>query len=378
MLKIDLPDTNLTCGDISPKLKVFNNGQSSITSFAVNYQIDGGANEMYNWTGNLGSNSSTTINLPSVSLLEGEHTLNAAISLSNDVNQYNNTSQGTFKVTINQSGEGQYINTFDDVTSDAWLVSDNDLWRIGSPTTTNLNGLVSSGYVTNPAGNYPDQTISYLISPCYNLSVLENPILKFKMAYDLEENWDIIYVQYSIDQGGNWEVLGTANDPNWYNSDRTNESSGADNDCQNCPGAQWTGLSNTLKEYSYDLSPMNGETNIIFRFSFISDFSVNEEGVVIDDFQIDATAILAVNDFEEGEFLIYPNPSSEIFNVRRMNTTGDNMDIRVYDVMGKVIRQQSNITDANYKLNMAGVSKGIYFLQVNIENKRLVKKLVLN
>ena len=123
---------------------------------------------------------------------------------------------------------------------------------------------------------------------------------------------------------------------------------------------------------------MNGETNIIFRFSFISDFSVNEEGVVIDDFQIDASAILAVNDFEEGEFLIYPNPSSEIFNIRRMNTTGDNMNIKVYDVMGKLIRQQNNITDANYKLNMAGISKGIYFLQVNIENKRLVKKLMVN
>ena len=54
------------------------------------------------------------------------------------------------------------------------------------------------------------------------------------------------------------------------------------------------------------------------------------------------------------------------------------MDIKVYDVMGKLIRQQSNITDANYKLNMTGVSKGIYFLHVNIENKRLVKKLMLD
>ena len=76
--------------------------------------------------------------------------------------------------------------------------------------------------------------------------------------------------------------------------------------------------------------------------------------------------------------MIYPNPSSELFTVRRLNTAGDNMDIKVYDVMGKLIRQQSNITDTNYKLNLAGVSKGIYFLHLNIENKRLVKKLILN
>jgi len=54
------------------------------------------------------------------------------------------------------------------------------------------------------------------------------------------------------------------------------------------------------------------------------------------------------------------------------------MNIKVYDLMGKLILHEKNITDASYKLNMTGVSKGIYFLQVNIEDKRLVKKLVLN
>ena len=125
-------------------------------------------------------------------------------------------------------------------------------------------------------------------------------------------------------------------------------------------------------------SPINGESNIIFRFAFISDQSINEEGVVIDDFQIDASSILSVNDFEDGEFLIYPNPSSDIFNIRRVRGNNEEMNVKVYDIMGKLIRQDKNITDANYKLNMAGISKGIYFLQVNIENKFLVKKLVMN
>jgi len=378
LLKTNLSDNILTCGEVNPKLTVFNNGQNTISSFTVNYNIDGGANEVYNWSGSLSSNRSATINLPSTTLTEGDHSINAEIILTNDSNIYNNTSQNNFNVMLNQTGQGQYINTFEDINQDEWLVSDNNLWQIGAPTTTDLNGLVSSGYVTNPSGNYPDQTTSYLMSPCYNLSILENPIIKFKMAFDLEPNWDVIYVEYSTDQGENWQVLGTANDPNWYNSDRTNASSGSANDCQNCPGAQWTGLDNTLKEYSYNLSSLNNESSIIFRFSFVSDFAVNEEGVVIDDFQIDATAVLSVNDFDQGEFIIYPNPSSEIFNIKRFNTVGENMTIKVYDVMGKLIRQYSNVTSANFELNMMGVSKGVYFLQVNIENKRLVKKLVLN
>ena len=379
LLKVDSADNFLSCGgDITPKIKVLNNGVNNITSFLVNYNIDGGDNQVYNWSGSLASNDSETIILPPFVAVEGTHMIAADIVLSNDENQYNNSSSQTFTITINQTGEGQYINTFGDINADTWIVSDDNLWEIGSPNTANLNALVASGYVTNPTGNYPDQTTSTLISPCYNLTNLQDPVLKFKMAFDLEENWDVIYIEYSTDQGENWNILGNANDPNWYNSDRTNASSGPADDCQNCPGAQWTGLDKTLKEYSYDLTTLNGESNIIFRFKFVSDYSVNEEGVVIDDFQIEAKAVLTVNDFEEGEFLIYPNPSSDIFNIRRMNTTGENMSIKVYDLMGKLISQDENINDANYKLNLKGVSKGIYFLQVKINNKRMVKKLVLN
>ena len=382
LLNINLPDNVLICGEftqeqVSPKLNVFNNGQNAITSFTVNYNIDGGATQIYNYTGNIAPNTSAEVILPASTFTNGIHTVNANVELTNDANQYNNSSQGSFAITSNPSGEVQYVNTFGDVNMDTWIVSENNLWEIGSPTTSDLNGLVTSGYVTNASGNYPDGTTSYLFSPCYNLSNLQDPVLKFKMAFDLEENWDIMYVEYSTDQGDNWQILGTANDPNWYNSDRTNASSGSADDCQNCPGAQWTGFDNVLKEYSYDLTSLNGESSIIFRFTFVSDNFVNEEGVVIDDFVIDATAVLSINDFEEGEFLLYPNPSSDIFNITRFNTVGENMTVKVFDLMGKLIYQRKNIVDRNYKLNMNGFSKGIYFLHVNIENKRLVKKLLL-
>ena len=39
----------------------------------------------------------------------------------------------------------------------------------------------------------------------YDLSVLNTPIFKFKMAFDLEFNWDIMYVEYSTDSGINWK-----------------------------------------------------------------------------------------------------------------------------------------------------------------------------
>ncbi len=58
---------------------------------------------------------------------------------------------------------------------------------------------------------------------------------------------------------------------------------------------------------------------------------------------------LGIDDFEDGEFLIYPNPSSDIFNIKRINTVGEHMTINVFDVTGKLIKKHKNITEANYQ-----------------------------
>ena len=99
------------------------------------------------------------------------------------------------------------------------------------------------------------------------------------MAFDLEENWDILYLEYSTDSGLTWSLLGTANDPNWYNN---NTQQGQNNTCFNCPGEQWTGIDANLTEYKKDLTEFTDESNFIFRYVFHSDFTVTDEGAIID------------------------------------------------------------------------------------------------
>jgi len=370
-IKINSPNNSISCGEVSPKLTVFNNGTNNITSFAVNYNIDSESNQIFNWTGSIASNTSAIINLPvTTSLTEGEHTLNATIVLANDANLSNNDSQSSF--IVNSNGVGQFINTFENTSTDQWIAD--DLWQIGLPNliTTNFNNITSSGYATNPNGNYTDNTIAHLYSPCYNLALLENPVLKFNMAFEIEPNWDVLYMEYSLDQGVTWQILGTANDPNWYNS------SFIDPDRVLTVGKQWTGTDANLKEYSYDLAAFTNESNILFRFKFASDALENMEGVIIDDFVVDASAVLAVNDFDKDAFSIYPNPSSDIFNIKRRSGNGEKMNIEIYDITGKLIRKLNNINDNDYKLDMTGIAKGIYFMRINIEEKYLVKKLLLN
>jgi hypothetical protein len=192
------------------------------------------------------------------------------------------------------------------------------------------------------------------------------------MAFEIEFDWDLLYMQYSTDLGQIWNTLGTADDPNWYNSSRFS-GDGVNNDCYNCIGAQWTGTNLDLTEYSYNLTELANNNNIIFRFVLHTDQYVTEEGVVVDDFVIDGTT-LNTDDENLIKLAIYPNPSSNIFNIRLNNINKYNLYVR--DITTKLLFKDSN-ENSNYKLDLSGFSKGVYLLEIESNNMHLTKKIIL-
>ena len=239
-----------------------------------------------------------------------------------------------------------------------------------------MNPEGTSSYATNVRNNYDDNTTGYLYTNCYDLSVIKNPELAFKMAFDIEQNWDYMVVEYSTDFGANWEILGSSADPNWYNSASTSNG---------IPGKQWTGegedinandgLSNaTVRDYSYDLAAFTNETNIVFRFKFVADANTNEEGAVIDNLVINGA--LSNDSFNLlNNIAIYPNPSESIFNINW--NTGEALDIKVFDITGKQIFAKKKITGNSYKLDLDGFAQGIYLLNMNMNGKTATKKIIL-
>ncbi len=361
----------ITCSSIIPNIMVKNNGTNEINSVEINYSIDG-SNFTYQYQGKIISDQTQEIELPEHNGLDfGVHQIQIEASINGDTFADNNSVSGEF--TINNSSTGKYINTFGDVNPDEWIVetkgSNTDLWQKGISTTTKFKDLTQNAYITNPTGNYTDETVSYLISPCYDLTNLVNPVLKFKMAFDIEENWDVLYMEYSTDHGMNWNILGSAADPNWYNSNYINSERPI------TVGKQWTGVDTQLKEYSYNLEELKTEKNIIFRFVFASDQASNGEGAVIDDFTIDATAVLAVNNFEKDNFKLYPNPSGGTFYIQR---EGNNeMQISVFDITGKMVYRKNGISDNFYEINLDNLVKGIYFIKAIQDNRQITKRLIL-
>lgn len=154
-------------------------------------------------------------------------------------------------------------------------------------------GLTGSGY--------NDSESSWLQSPCFDFSSLENPIITFKVFWETERKFDGAALQYSLDGGGNWVDVGSANEAphclnsNWYNQSSINylgalsaSRHGWSGNIQASAGScQGGGGSGTWVTASHLLSELAGEPSVIFRFIFGSGSICN----TFDGFAIDAISI---------------------------------------------------------------------------------------
>ncbi len=323
---------NLVCGSIAPTAELINDGLNTISGFDILYRINSGNQETQSFPNTLAPQQTITVTLNNITLNAiGETSIEIIAQIANDDLPNNNTIEQNFFANI--SGVAEQVNSFE--TSNEGLIAydssgDTSVWERGIPSGTVLNSAStgSNAYGTVLSGNHPDSKKSFLVTNCYDFSSIENPVLKFQMAYDIEINYDILYVEYSLDTGASWNLLGSSSSqPNWYNSNRTPDT----NICENCPGGQWTGSNTTFNEYAYDFTAnaasetdLTTAANIMFRFVFHSDDFVTEEGVVIDDFVIEGTPVDDDDDDNDGILDVDDNcPLTS--NADQLNTDNDSM-----------------------------------------------------
>lgn len=382
LLSINAPTDQINCGtSISPNITVKNKGTNAITDIAVNYTIDNDPANIYNWSGSIAAGQTEAISIPSFTVSTGGHSMTVEVVTTGDTYASNNTASTNF-LTNNFNNSPITPNGFEDDVIDVLVnettgSTNNALWEIARPRKNLLNGAPTGNkaYITGATDNYPDNTISYLYTNCYDLTTVSNPVLAFKMGFDIENNWDYLLVEYSTNGGLNWNILGDATDSNWYNSAST---------ANGLPGKQWTGegenanpAGNTnadYNDYSYDLSAFTNESNIVFRFKFFTDQAQNEEGVVIDDLVING--VLSVSNEELLQSLaIYPNPSSDTFNINW--NSNEKAEISVYNYLGKLVLKEKSTLSNSHSIRLKGYSKGLYLLKIVTDNKQAIKKIIL-
>ena len=361
----------LACGDTSIDVVVKNTGSNPINTFVLSYSVDGAASITQNIAVAIAPGTETIVTINNITLLPGERFVNVITTIPNDAFISNNSD--SIRILKNESSLVNDVYGFENRN----LLTSNEsggapAWERGTPAGVLLNQSPggSNVYATNLTGQYPNNTIAYLYSGCYDLSSASNPFIEFDMSFDLELNWDVIYLQYTLDSGNTWNVLGNASATNWYNSSRLPNGS----NCFNCPGAQWTGTDLVSKKYSYPLAGFNNPASIAFRFVLHTDQSVTQEGAIVDNLVVTGT-LSSTDTVLDNIFTVYPNPSTGLFTLVWDGV--QELDYVVYDLSGKEIASNKNMHTTGHRLDLSRVSKGMYFLKIQTAVGSTTKKLLV-
>lgn len=80
---------------------------------------------------------------------------------------------------------------------------------------------------------------------------------------------------------------------------------------------------------------------------------------------------LSSDEFTKDDVVIYPNPSNGVFNVE---TSLDNPNYRLMSMQGKVLKTGKL---EQKQLNFSSYSRGVYFLEMSSNGKRIVEKILI-
>lgn len=69
---------------------------------------------------------------------------------------------------------------------------------------------------------------------------------------------------------------------------------------------------------------------------------------------------------------IYPNPVNEKLNIKPL-ANHNNFNVSIYDITGRYIKEYINV---NNSIDVSQLKNGVYMLNINLDNKRIIKKFI--
>ena len=226
-------------------------------------------------------------------------------------------------------------------------------WYYGSPSKSILNGAYSgnNAWISVQQGDYPALADHYLYTRDFDLVANKCYELSFFHWFETEQNFDGGNVEFSIDGGQSWQVLGSERDSGWYNTPYVQALDAIH------PG--FTGSSGSWIR-SFKSFKLFNSGSIRFRFRFASTATVHNEGWMIDDLCVEEISGWC-NQVQQEEYLVgtpglnlYPNPATDVLFLEHSNLSYNQgmLDLQIYSAVGELV------------LNMMAAQKqsGMYML----------------
>ncbi len=351
-------------------VQVKNYSTGTLTNVPVSYQIDNGtvitenilsinAGQVLNYT------FTQTANLATYK----QYTIATWVNYATDSYWVNDTVTNSFR-TSPLITSYPYLESFESSDGNWYTGGLNSSWEWGTPAAPVINNAANgtNAWVTNLAGNHNNNELSYLYSPCFDLSALTQPVLSFSHIFRMEDNCncDFHWAEYSTD-GTNWYKLGTTSGgTNWYDN----------------PLYQAWKISNTRWHVSSFDVPVNTST-VRFRIVMYGDPGVTYEGVGIDDIHVfDKAAIYTGASITSGlaqtvsgnNWIHFNSGGNRVASVNAHGQNLGNTDVSVY-INPTIVRNDGtqyyldrNIVIRPDNAPSGAVSVRFYFTNTEVNN----------
>jgi len=284
-----------------------NFGTSTKTGFDVSYQVGSGAPVVESFTGTLAPNETkpfvfaTKLNVSTRGVVQ----VTVSTQLTGDGKASNNSA--VTNSTVLPTATLPYKDSFE--TNDGgWTPAGSPRsWALGVPAGAQLNAASdgTKAWVTNLTGNYPNNERSFVLSPVYQISGLDETDVTLDLKYRIEDGWDGAALQVSTDVGATWANVGSLNSsPNWYNKNLVTANASTVMSFSGGNGDAWTGDSNgsSYLTATHKITGLTGKTTLLLRMVFASDVADNLEGIAFDNVRVGKSQTITFDALPEKSF----------------------------------------------------------------------------
>jgi PKD repeat protein len=245
-------------------------------------------------------------------------------------------------------------------------------------TATGANTTAKSIYINNASVTNTGGHLDLFQTPVYNFANTSSVTISYYYAYAkrLATQADTFRIQFSLDCGGTWlNVIGVPT------TAMMAAASGGTLSTAFVPtSSQW--ISKTI--ISGFLSPVNNKPSVMFRFYFRSDIvATKSNNIYIDQINILGNIATGITELEKSiDLVIYPNPTPSSSTLEFNILNDQKAKISVVDIMGRVFEENIKTPDSdghiNYTINKNGaLASGIYIVNIEVNNQRVSKKLII-
>jgi hypothetical protein len=335
-----------------------NQGNTTITTATVNYQLNGGTVQTAPFSGSIAPNGTANFSLPAMNV-----TTSGAQVITTYLTNINgsgiNTPLGTQTIEVARvtvaGSTGQFVQNF----SNTSFPYPN--YYLTSPTGDNWNrATANSGCLRYAFYNFTSGKNGEVYLAPVNLASSTNKTMTFDVTYrQYQAENDRLQVMVSSDCGATWNTV-------YDKAGSTLATLPASTAAYNTPGASdWRNESISLASYA-------NADKLIVKFKATSAYGNN---VFVDNIMIGGA--LAIVEFEEIPVQMYPNPATETTTLA-FEATGS-YEVTLTDASGRVIQTVANTSDGavTVELNVAGLTAGVYMVNIMSNGKMTTKSLIV-